>query len=229
MNSPHPLPLPLPMADRPQGEGGGEDRKFQMISKTTIPVDETRQKGELASQEIMKIVRGRSREGQLMSREEVLRRLIDAEKLPSSPEEETKAFEAALQDAFDNNEDLQEVVDPNGLIHFCSSQYMTEAYVSILLRKKGNPLVLMAGVVRENSAVYPRPIPLDTFKQPPFDMTEDEIETCLQQMGEQEDFTDIHRTTTSIGTTYLFSSTHLEPGHASMLAEWLDVGQYQSP
>jgi hypothetical protein len=200
-----------------------------MISKTTVPVDETQQSEELVSQEIVKFVRDRSREGQLTSRAELFQHLIDGKKLPEKPGERRKAFEAALQAAFEKNEDFQEVVDPNGLIHFCSSQSMTEAYASILLRKKGNPLVLLAGVVRENSAVYPRPIPLDTFKQPPFEMTEDEIETCLNQMGEQEEYTDIRRTTTSIGTTYLFSSTHLEPGHASMLADWLDVGQYQSP
>jgi hypothetical protein len=60
-------------------------------------------------------------------------------------------------------------------------------------------------------------------------MTEDDIKTCLQQMTGQEEYTDIRQTTSSIGTIYLFSSTHLEPGHASMLAEWLDVGQFRNP
>ena len=200
-----------------------------MISERTVPVGETQQKEEIVAQEILNFVRDRSREGQLTSRAEVLQYLIDGKKLSASPEEQTAAFESALHRAFDKNEDLQEVADPNGLVHFCSSQHMTEAYVSILLRKKGNPLVLMAEIVRENSAVYPRPIPLETFKQPPFEMTEDEIKACLQQMGEHEEYTDIRQTTTSIGTIYLFSASHLEPDHASMLAEWLDVRQYQSP
>jgi hypothetical protein len=154
---------------------------------------------------------------------------MDGKRLPATPEEQATAFESALREAFERNQDLHEVADPNGMIQFCSSQYMTEAFANILLRKKGSPLVLMAGIVRENSAVYPRPIPLETFRQPPFDMTEDDIKTCLQQMAGQEEYRDIRQTTSSIGTIYLFSSTHLEPSHASMLAEWLDVGQYQSP
>ena len=200
-----------------------------VTSKKKAEVGKDEQGEATVSQEIVNFVRGRSREGQLTSRAEVFQYLIDGKKLPVSPEEQTTAFETALQGAFDKNEDLQEVADPSGLTHFCSSQYITEAYVSLLLRKKGDPLVLMAEIVRENSAVYPRPIPLETFKQPPFEMTEDEIKACLQQMGEREEYTDIRQTTTSIGTIYLFSSSHLEADHASMLAEWLDVRQYQSP
>jgi hypothetical protein len=193
------------------------------------PVEETSQSEEVVSQEIANFLRDKSREGQLTSREELLQHLIDGKKLPATPEEQATAFESALRRAFNENQDLQEAADPNGLTFFCSSHHMTEAYASILLRKKGSPLVLMAGIVRENSAVYPRPIPLDTFKQPPFDMTEDDIKTCLQQMENQGEYADIRQTMTSIGTIYLFSSTHLEPDHASMLAEWLDVGQFQSP
>jgi hypothetical protein len=200
-----------------------------MNSEGKDPVEETPQSEEAVSQEIVSFVRDRSREGQLTSRDELLQHLIDGKRLSAIPEEQATAFESALRGAFEKNLDLQEVADPKGEIQFCSSQYMTEAYTSILLRKKGDPLELMAGIIRENSAVYPRPIPLETFKQPPFDMTEDDIKTCLQQMTGQEEYTDIRQTTSSIGTIYLFSSTHLEPSHASMLAEWLDVGQYQSP
>ena len=192
-------------------------------------MEETPRSEEAVSQEIVNFVRDRSREGQLTSRDELLQHLIAGKKLPATPEEQATAFESALRGAFEKNQDLQEVADASGVIQFCSSQYMTEAYANILLRKKGSPLVLMAGIVRENSAVYPRPIPLETFKQPPFDMTEDDIKTSLQQMADQGEYTDIRQTTTSIGTIYLFSSTHLEPNHASMLAEWLDVGQFQSP
>ncbi len=200
-----------------------------MNSESKDPVQEIPPREEVTSQEIVNFLRERSREGRLTSRDELLQRLMDGKKLPETPEERVTAFESSLREAFEKNQDLQQVTDPNGVIQFCSSQYMTEAYANILLRKKGSPLALMAGIVRENSAVYPRPIPLETFKQPPFDMTEDDIQACLKQMADQEEYQDIRQTTTSIGTTYLFSSTHLEPGHASMLAEWLDVGQFKNP
>lgn len=192
-------------------------------------MDETPQDEEIVSQEIVSFVRDRSRQGQLTSREELLQHLIDGKKLPVNPEEQTTAFESAFRKASDKNQDLQEVVDPNGAVYYFSSQCMTQAYVSILLRKKGDPLVLIAEIVRENSAVYPRPIPLGTFKDSPFDMTDDEIKTCLEEMAAQAEYKDICQTTTSIGTVFLYSTAHLEPDHASMLAEWFDVGQYKSP
>jgi hypothetical protein len=89
--------------------------------------------------------------------------------------------------------------------------------------------MLMAEIVRENSAVYPRPVPVETFSDPPFDMTEEEIKTCLARMAGQEELKDICQTTTSAGTLFLFSRLHLEPGHAAMLADWQDVGPLTDP
>jgi hypothetical protein len=60
-------------------------------------------------------------------------------------------------------------------------------------------------------------------------MSGEEIEASLEHMAGKEDFRDICRTTTSIGTAFLFSTLHLEPDYASMLAEWFDVGQFQNP
>jgi len=48
-------------------------------------------------------------------------------------------------------------------------------------------------------------------------------------MPGQEEYQDIAQTTTSIGTIFLYSTRHLDPGHASMLAEWFDVGQFNNP
>jgi hypothetical protein len=89
--------------------------------------------------------------------------------------------------------------------------------------------MLIAEIVRENSALYPRPIPMDTFKNSPFELTQEEILACLQKISGQEDYQDIARTTTSAGTVFLYSSRHLDQGYASMLAEWLDVGQFNNP
>ena len=40
---------------------------------------------------------------------------------------------------------------------------------------------------------------------------------------------DIARTATSASGCYLYSTRHLEPDHAAVLAEWLDVGQFDNP
>jgi hypothetical protein len=48
-------------------------------------------------------------------------------------------------------------------------------------------------------------------------------------MAGSADYQDIAQTTSSIGTVFLFSRLYLEPDYASMLAEWIDVGQAKSP
>jgi hypothetical protein len=181
------------------------------------------------SQAIVRVIRERSREGELIPPQEIFQHLVDAKSLVLNREEEADSFETALSQVMERNEDLKEVLDPGGDSHYYSAQYMSEGYAGILLRKKETPVVMIAEIVRENSAVYPRPIPLDAFKETPFEMTEAEIRACLEHMVGQEGTKDICQTTTSIGTVFLFSSHHLDQDHAAMLAEWLDVGQFQNP
>jgi hypothetical protein len=106
---------------------------------------------------------------------------------------------------------------------------MTHAYAVMLLRKQGDPIRLIAEVIRENSAAYPRPVPVDIFTHPPFGLTREQVLDCLKRMATEEGYRDIASTTTSASTTYLYSMLHLESDHASMLAEWFDVGQFENP
>jgi hypothetical protein len=106
---------------------------------------------------------------------------------------------------------------------------MSDADATLLTRKEEDLLLMMAEIIRENSAIYPRPVPLDIFVESPFDLTQEEILEGLGKMGQQSEYNDIAQTTTSIGTIFLYSNRHLDPGHASMLAEWLDVGQVNNP
>jgi hypothetical protein len=48
-------------------------------------------------------------------------------------------------------------------------------------------------------------------------------------MAAEEEYRDILPTTTSASRIFLYSTLHLEPEYASMLAEWLDVGQFNNP
>jgi hypothetical protein len=98
-----------------------------------------------------------------------------------------------------------------------------------LLQKETNLLLLIAEVVRESSAVYPRPVSVDLFGDSPFNLTQSELQGYLRQMAGEEGYRDIMQTTTSAGNVFLYSSLHLEPDHASMLAEWFDVGQFNNP
>ncbi len=127
------------------------------------------------------------------------------------------------------NEDLHELAAQDGSRAYHSSKFMTGPYALILLQKQGDPLRLIAESVRKDCALYPRPVPLDIFTQPPFDLTPQAVLEYLERMSQKEEYRDIMPTTTSTSRVFLYSILYLESDYASMLAEWLDVGQFNNP
>jgi hypothetical protein len=176
-------------------------------------------------QAIVSMIRQESKAGRLISGAVILTRLTDQNRYTLQAGE----FSRLLKIVLDANEDLRELVAGDGSRYCYSSNFMTGAYAAILLRKQGDPLQLIAEVVRQNSAEYTRPVPLDLFTQPPFDRTRQEVLNDLARMEALEEFRDIAQATTSASSVFLYSTHYLEPGHASMLAEWLDVGQAENP
>ncbi len=85
--------------------------------------------------------------------------------------------------------------------------------------RKGSPLLLLAEEVRANSRDYPRPVPVELFEAPPFELTPEEIEQALRVMATDPRYQDITFTPTSTGAVYLFSTLHLERGYATFLAQ----------
>jgi hypothetical protein len=178
---------------------------------------------------IAKIIRERSETGQFVHFEEILKELTGQGLLKSEDGDQRSQFGDILKQTIEKNEDLKEISGRDRIPRYYSTQSLSETYARILIQKKENPLLLMAEIVRENSAIYPRPVPLDIFRESPFDLTQEEILDCLKKMAEQEEYQDITQTTTSIGTIFLYSTQQLEPDYASSLAEWLDVGQANNP
>ncbi len=177
---------------------------------------------------IAKIIRERSETGPLVQLEELLTELAGQGLLNSEVAADQRSnFEGVLRQVVIENEDIREISGRNRIPHYYSSLSLSETYAGILVRKKENSLI--AEIVRENSAIYPRPVPLNIFREPPFDLTEEEILDCLEKMGKQGEYQDIAQTTTSIGTVFLYSNQHLDPVYASTLAEWFDVGQVNNP
>jgi hypothetical protein len=179
--------------------------------------------------EIVNLIRTTSEAGRIVTLNEVFEGLVGKGLLKSEDKEDRAKFGTLLKDVIKNNEDLREISGKKAAVHYYSQRSMTEAYARILIQKVEGPLTLMAETIRENSRRYPRPVRLDIFEEPPFDLTPEEISLCLKTMAEQEAYHDIQQTTTSIGTIFLYSKLHLEPDYASMLAEWVDVGQSKSP
>ena len=184
---------------------------------------------EAAARAIAAMIRQSSEASQLVAEAEILRRMADQHFLTSPATDPAEEAGNILKKVVDGSEDLHELAAQDGSRRYYSSHFMTEAYAMILLQKLGDPLRLIAETVRENSAVYPRPVPLDIFTQPPFDLTRQEVLNDLERMAAEEEYRDIVPTTTSASRMFLYSTLHLEPEHASMLAEWLDVGQFNNP
>jgi hypothetical protein len=178
---------------------------------------------------ILESIRERSATGRLVRVEELLVEMQQQGLLgPEELEPETH-WETALARVFHDNPDLQEIGGSNGSRYFYSAQTLSHTYAAILARKDESPLALIAEVVRENSRVYPRPVPLDSFLDPPFGLSSQEIGECLRTMSEQSQYHDIAQTVTSIGTRFLYSTRYLDRDHAVALAEWVDVGQVNNP
>jgi len=178
---------------------------------------------------IAESIRKKSQAGHLVSENEIFQELLKQDTLKGNREESQHLFKEILEETLNRYEDLEKLPDKGEGPRFYSSQFMTESYTRMLLQKETDLLLLIAEVVRENSAVYPRPVSLDLFRDSPFNLTQDQLQGYLEQMAKEEVYRDIKQMTTSTGNVFLFSSLHLEPDYASMLAEWFDVGQFNNP
>lgn len=98
---------------------------------------------------------------------------------------------------------------------------MTASYARwAFLAAEDNPVVTFVECVREDSRVYPRPYAAECLKNPPFRMTDEQIEETWQAVRDSGNYPDIERTEASNGDVYYYSTQYLESGYAASLAEY---------
>ena len=98
---------------------------------------------------------------------------------------------------------------------------MTASYARwAFLAAEDNPVVTFVECVREDSRVYPRPYAAECLKNPPFRMTDEQIEETWQAVRDSGNYLDIERTEASNGDVYYYSTQYLESGYAASLAEY---------
>ena len=101
---------------------------------------------------------------------------------------------------------------------------MTASYARwAFLAAEDNPVVTFVECVREDSRVYPRPYAAECLKNPPFRMTDEQIEETWQAVRDSGNYPDIERTEASNGDVYYYSTKYLQPGFAASLAEFSSV------
>ncbi|MFH2115057.1 MAG: hypothetical protein ABIJ86_11185 [Spirochaetota bacterium] len=115
-------------------------------------------------------------------------------------------------------------------VYYFSDRYITSAYALHLFRvAEKDPAKMIADTVRDESRIYPRPTPIESFLQVPFSMSKAVLDGVLWQISQRNDMEDIISTTASDGSIYLFSTKYLNASHAESLAEWDAVGQAENP
>ena len=98
---------------------------------------------------------------------------------------------------------------------------MTDNYARwAFLAAEDNPVVTFVECVREDSRVYPRPYAAECLKNPPFRMTDEQIEETWRTVRDSGNYPDIERTEASNGDVYYYSTQYLESGYAASLAEY---------
>ena len=98
---------------------------------------------------------------------------------------------------------------------------MTASYARwAFLAAEDNPVVTFVECVREDSRVYPRPYAAECLKNPPFRMTDEQIEETWQAVRDSGNYPDIERTEASNGDVYYYSTQYLGSGYAASLAEY---------
>ena len=167
---------------------------------------------------VLETIREASAEPRLIALEEILERLRErglAEGLETSPQAETRLRLAAIV------ADLPEIAalaSRSGRTLYHDPALLSRAYAR-MLDNKDVPEALLAEFVRSNSGDYPRPVPVEFFEKPPFDLAPQDVAAILDAMAAKPEFQDIATIQTSTGTAYLFSSRYLTRAYAAFLAE----------
>lgn len=160
-----------------------------------------------------------------LSRREMLRSLVHGDIHPSDlkSDEELNTevpgyFDAVKKAALEADLGVMSLTAPDGTEYVYFKPLLSSSYAR-LLSVKDDSEALICDQVRENSRVYPRPVPTQMFLNTPFNFEKEQLAALLESIGEKKEYSDIKVTRTSNGTLFLYSDKYLEDDFADFLAE----------
>ncbi len=177
----------------------------------------------------------------ILTRRELLRSLLDgrleetvakAEAAERTADEKreitTEYFNAVLDAALSGDFGLARLTswDRKEFVHY--KPLLSQSYAR-LLSAENNPLEQVRETVRENARIYPRPTPLASFEDIPFNFKPETIQEILDALSADPESSDIRFTQSSLGTVFLYSTQYLDDAYADFLAEHLDVTVGENP
>ena len=166
----------------------------------------------------LEIVREASAATRLIAADEILDQLLArgfAERLEAPPEADPCLRVAAVVSGLLGVASFESL---SGCTLYHDPALLSRTYARILDHKDA-PELLLAAEIRSNSRDYPRPVPVELFEKPPFDLAPETIAAALKALSCGQEFQDITSLTTAAGAVYLFSTLYLKRGYAVFLAE----------
>lgn len=117
-----------------------------------------------------------------------------------------------------------ETISGKDTTYFYSSQFMSGSFARIQIRLRDQDLpALIAGSVREECQIYPRPALKSQFLEEPFSLSQQELDQALKEIEGNPDYNDIKACVTSKSTPYLYSDRHLTERHALAIVDTQDL------
>ena len=201
------------LADRPDPPGLAAPAGQRDPADPPDPADEA-----ALARAILETIREASAEPRLIALEEILERLRErslAERLETSPPDDPCTALAAIVAALP---EIASLASRSGRPLYHDPALLSRSYAR-LLDDKDVPEALLAGAVRSHSRDYPRPVPVEFFEKPPFNLAPQDLADILKSMAADPEYQDIATIRASTGTTYLFSCRRLTRAYAAFLAE----------
>lgn len=147
----------------------------------------------------------------------------------AEPREITREyFDSVTAEALEGDYGFAHLISWDNVEYFHYRPLLSGSYARFL-STQGDPAQMLCDAVRESSRVYPRPIVLGAFQEPPYNLTPEVLQELMHTLPSNPETRDIRYTETSIGTIYLYSDKYLEDDYADFLAEHLDVDVVMSP
>jgi len=127
--------------------------------------------------------------------------------------------------------DIKPVTTPSGEVCFHSDAYLNGNYATILMRAQANdPCATVAETVRDASRIYPRPTPVQVFREKAFGIDPEKLDALVAETLTKPEFPDIKKMVhPSTGAVYLYSTKYMSDGQAWYIMDWEEVGRANNP
>lgn len=115
-------------------------------------------------------------------------------------------------------------------IYLYSVALLSHSFAKALFHTaEDNDLATFVDVVRTESSVYPRPVAIQSFSNPPYLWPRERTRRIFNEVVASGAFSDIHKVKTTFGTPYYYSDLYLSEAQATSLAQWYGVERNANP